>query len=110
MADITSTLINFIVSLIVSTAIIYIVTRIFAQKEGFGTAFLTALVGAIVYTIAYYFLGTGFLAAIIGGIVWLGVLTHMYDIGFLRSLLIAVIIWIGASLVSFVLPTAPGPL
>lgn len=110
MADITSVLVNFIASLIVSTVIIYIVTRIFAQKEGFGTAFMAALVGAIVYTISYFFLGTGFLAAIIGGIVWLAILTHLYNIGFLRSLLIAVIIWVAASLISFVLPTAPGPL
>ena len=50
MADLTlATLIVFLVSLVISAIIIYVVTKIFGEKEGFGTAILTAFIGAIIY-------------------------------------------------------------
>ena len=100
---------NFVVSMVVSAIIIFIVTKLLGQKQGLGSAVMTAFVGAIVYALAYYFLGTGLLAAGIGGIAWLVVLGSIYEIGWLKSLLIAIVVWIIVSLLSF-LPTVVGPL
>lgn len=110
MAELLTSALIFIISLAISTVIIYIVTRLFGQKEGVGRAFAAAIVGTVVYSLAYFFLGTGWIAAIIGGIVWLLALRALYDIGWLRALGIAVIVWIAATVVGVLLPTAPGPL
>jgi hypothetical protein len=100
----------FIIGLISSTIIIYVVTKLFGQKEGLGRAFVTAIIGAIVYSIIYFLLGNGWLAAIVGGLVWLIALRGLYDIGWLKSFAIAIIIWIAATIVGLLLPTVPGPL
>jgi hypothetical protein len=109
MADLLFTVVSFLASWIVSTVIIYIVTKIFGEKEGVGTAVLAALAGAVVYTIIYFLLG-GIVAAIIGGFAWLFVLGTMYKIGWLKSIVIAVVIWILASIAGMFLPTFAGPL
>lgn len=102
--------ITFVIGLVISTIVIYIVTKLFGEKEGIGRAFLTAIVGSIAYSVVYFLLGNGWLAAIVGGIVWLIALRGLYDIGWLKALAIAVIIWIAATVVGLLLPTAPGPL
>ena len=110
MANEVMTAILFVVGLIVSTVIIYLVAKLFKQKEGIGRAFLTALIGTIVYSIIYFIFGQGWIAAIVGGIVWLLALRGLYDIGWLKAFGIAVIVWIAAAIVGFLLPTVPGPL
>ncbi len=113
MIDVTlATVIVFFVSLVISAIIIYIVTKIFGEKEGFGTALLAALIGAIVYAAAYYLLRPelGWLASLIGGIAWLIALGALYGIGWLKALVIAVIVWIIAAIVGIFLPTMIGPL
>lgn len=107
--DISIVVLNFVISMAVSSIIIYIITKLFGEKEGLGTAVLAALVGAIIYTIAYFFLGTGLLTAVIGGIAWLITLGNLYKIGWFKSLLIAVVLWVVISVLSF-LPTVVGPL
>lgn len=102
--------ISFVIGLIVSTIIIYIVTKLFGEKEGIGRAFLTAIIGTIAYSIVYFLMGNGLVAAIVGGIIWLIALRGLYDIGWLKALVIAVIIWIAATIVGLLLPTATGPL
>jgi len=52
----------------------------------------------------------GFLASTIGGIAWLIALGSLYDIGWMKSLAIAVVIWIITNLVSLFLPTVTGPI
>lgn len=106
----TATLVGFITSLVISAIIIYFSAKLFGEKEGIGTAFLAAFIGAIVYALAYYFLGAGILAMIIGGIAWLLALGSLYSIGWLKALAIAVVIWVIASIVNYVLPTVTGPL
>ncbi|HIJ17455.1 MAG TPA: hypothetical protein HA364_06755 [Thermoplasmata archaeon] len=103
-------LIFFLFGLIVSTIIIYVVTKLLGEKEGVGTAILTALVGAVIYALVYYLLGEGLLAALIAGFVWLLALGGLYSMGWWRSLGVAIIVWIVAFLVGFILPTVVGPL
>ena len=100
----------FLVGLIVSTIIIYVITKLFGEKEGIGTAILTALVGAAIYALAYFFLGHGILAALIAGFVWLLALGSLYSIGWWRALGVAIIVWLVAFLVGLILPTVVGPL
>lgn len=100
----------FVIGLAVSTLVIYIVTKLFGEKEGIGRAFITAIIGTIVYSVIYFLLGNGWLAAILGGVVWLIALRSLYKMGWLKSLAIAVIIWIVATIVGILLPTLTGPL
>jgi hypothetical protein len=104
-----SALLTFIIALIVSTLIIYAITKVFGEKEGVSTALLAAITGTVIYTIIYYLLGRGFIAAFIAGIVWLLALQHLYEIGWIKSLAIAVVVWIAASIVGLFLPTITGP-
>jgi hypothetical protein len=113
MIDVTlATIIVFLISLVISAIIIYIVTKIFGEKEGFGTALLAAFIGAIIYAAAYYFLKPelGWIASLLGGIAWLIALGFLYGIGWLKALGIAIIIWIIAAIVGIFLPTMIGPL
>ena len=108
-----STIIVFLISLIISAIIIYFVTKIFGEKEeGFGTALLAAFIGAIIYAAAYFFLKPelGWLSSLIGGIAWLIALGSLYSIGWLKALGIALIVWIIAAVVGIFLPTMIGPL
>lgn len=107
-----TTIILFVISLFVSAIIIYIVTKILGEKEGFGTAILASFVGSIIYAGAYYFLRPefGWIASIIGGIAWLIALGLLYKIGWLKSLAIAIIVWVLAAVVNYFLPTVTGPL
>jgi hypothetical protein len=100
---------SFIIALIISTVIIYAITKLFGEKEGLFTALLAAIIGSIIYTIVSYFLGYGLLTAFIAGIFWLLALQLLYKIGWIKSLIIAVIIWIVASIVGLFLPTIGGP-
>jgi hypothetical protein len=100
----------FVIGVIISSVIIYIVTKLFGEKEGFKKAIITALIGAIVYSIAYFLLGNGFWAAITGGFVWLLSLKALYSIGWIRAFVIAFVVWIAAAITGVLLPTSPGPL
>jgi Na+/melibiose symporter-like transporter len=104
MVSYLSTLLTFVVALIISTVIIYYIAKFFGAKDSLSTAVLAALIGTAVYTIFYYVLGQGLLPAFIAGIVWLLVLQKLYTIGWLRALLIAVVIWIVTSVVGSFLP------
>ncbi len=108
--SLAATAVFFLVGLIVSTIIIFVVTKLFGEREGVGTALLTALAGAIIYALAYFFLGHGLIAALIGGFVWLLALGSLYHMGWLKAFVVAVIVWVLAAIVGFVLPTAIGPL
>lgn len=103
-------LLGFLISLVVSSLIIFLVTKLFGEKEGFGTALWAALAGSIIFTLASYFIGTGWIAALIGGVAWLIALGGLYSMGLIKSFVVALIIWALATLISHVLPTVTGPL
>jgi hypothetical protein len=104
------TVILFVIALIVSTVIIYLVTRFFGEKEDIQTALTAAVIGTIIYAVVYFLVGQGLIAAIIGGIAWLIALRTLYKIGWFKALVIAVIIWIVTAIVGWFLPTLTGPL
>lgn len=110
MAIDVSIVLSFVLSWIVSSVIIFVVTKyFFREKEGIGTAFLAALVGTIIYSVADLILGNGLIAGLFGGIAWLIALGSLYKIGWSKALVIAIVIWFCAYIVGFVLPTLLGP-
>ncbi len=59
---------------------------------------------------AYLLLGQGLLAAVIGGFFWLLALKRLYRMEWIKALAIAIVVWLIALVVGFILPTAIGPL
>jgi hypothetical protein len=100
---------TFIIGLVISTIIIYVATKLFGQKEGIVRAFVTALIGTLIYFVAYYIFGKGVISALVGGIIWLIALKVLYNIGWFKAFVIAVVVWISATVIGFLLPTVPGP-
>ena len=110
MADTLWSIFLFVIGLVISTVIIYIVTKLFGEKEGIKHAFGAALIGSVVYSVVYFIFGHGFLAAVAGGIVWLLAMKALYSFGWLRAFIIALIIWVISGIVGLIIPTGPGPL
>jgi hypothetical protein len=104
-----SAILYFLIALVISAIIIFAITSLFGEEEGFGTAVLAALVGAIVYALAFFFLGNGLLAAILGGLVWTLALGSLYNMGWLKAIVTAFVVWIVATVVGYFLPTLGGP-
>jgi len=102
-------ILGFLIGLVISTFLIYVVTKLMGEKEGLKTAFFAALLGSIMFGIVTYVFGYGFIAAAIGGIIWLISLKWLYNTGWLKAILIAVVIWIVVSIVGIFLPTFPNP-
>ena len=109
MAPIIGTVLMFIIALIISAVIIFIITKIFGETEDIKTAIIAAFIGTAIYTIIYYLIGQGLIAALIAGIVWLVALQKLYSIGWIKSLIIAIVIWIVTSIVGWFLPVLIGP-
>ena len=106
----STSIIRFLVGLLISTVVIYLVTFLLGQRRGIKLAIFTAIIGSIVYGISYILLGNGFLSAVLGGIAWLLALKSIYRMGWLRALIVAVIVWIITTVIGTLLPTAIGPL
>jgi hypothetical protein len=104
-----SSVLIFVIGLVVSTIVIYFVSRFVGTKRGLKVEFFTAIIGSLIYAIVYFLVGNGLLAAVLGGIAWLLALKGLYKIGWVHALIMAIIIWIITSLVGVLLPTAPGP-
>jgi hypothetical protein len=106
MTDISlGSVVSFVLALVISTIVIYAVAKLTGEKEGQRTAFLAAIIGTIIYIVAYFLIGNGLLAAVIAGIFWLLALKALYKIGWVKALLIAILIWILSAIVGFFLPT-----
>ncbi|MBN1167482.1 MAG: hypothetical protein JXA44_10190 [Methanospirillaceae archaeon] len=103
-------ILSFVIALVISTIIIYVVTKVLGETEGIKTALIAAVIGTVIYIVIYAILGQGLIAAFIAGIAWLIALKQLYSIGWMKSLLIAVIIWILTSIVGIFLPGLTGPL
>ena len=102
-------IISFLIGLAISTILIYIVTKLLGEKEGLKIALLAALLGSIMFGIISYIFGNGIIAAAIGGLIWLVALKWLYSTGWLKSILIAAVLWIIVSIVGVFLPTFPNP-
>ena len=66
-----SSVLIFVIGLVVSTIVIYFVSRFVGTKRGLKVAFFTAIIGSLIYATVYFLVGNGLLAAVLGGIAWL---------------------------------------
>ena len=104
------TIIVFVIGLVISTVIIYFITKVFGEREGIKYAFLAAISGSIIYGILKNLIGNNIITSIIGGALWIFVLKIIYRMKWLKALLIAFIIWGITNLIEILIPTLPGPL
>ena len=104
------TIIVFVISLVISTEIIYFITKVLGEREGIKYAFLAAISGSIIYGIFNNLIGNNIITSIIGEALWFFVLKIIYTMKWLKALLITFIIWIITSLIGILIPTLPGPL
>lgn len=101
---------GFIIGIIISTIVIYFVTKLFGEREGIKTAVIAAVIGSVIFYLGSILLGNGILAAAIVGIVWVFVLKWLYNMGWFKSIAVAVILWIITTIIGAVVPTGIGPL
>jgi hypothetical protein len=59
--------------------------------------------------VAYYIFGNGLISSLVGGVIWLVALKVFYNIGWFKAFMIAVVVWISATVIEFLLPTVLGP-
>lgn len=104
---IVSAVLVFLVSLLVGTAAIHLGARLMIDRDtGFRRAAITAVVGAIVYTVLGYSLGfIPLIGPILMLLAWIGVINWMYPGGWVTAAGIGIVAWIAAILILFALTT-----
>lgn len=97
----------FLVSLLIGTAAIHLGAQVMIDRDtGFLRAAVTALIGAIVYTLIGFFLGwIPFLGPLLMLIAWIGIINLQYPGGWGTAIGIGLIAWIVAILILFALNT-----
>jgi biotin transporter BioY len=108
MVSFGSSLIGFIIAWVISAIVVYVTSKLFGETEGFGTAIIAALVGAIIYFVMGLLL-PGIIGSLLALVGWLLALKYFYHAGWIKSALMAIVIWILATIVGLLLPTLPGP-
>jgi hypothetical protein len=90
--DIVDLLIQIVVSIIVVAPILWLVGRALAGKQNakFTDAIWIVVLGVVIGAILGVFVG-GLIAAVIMFFVWLGLIKHFFDCGWLKAFAIAVI-------------------
>jgi hypothetical protein len=108
MATTVSTVIVFVVSLLVGGAAIHLGATFALKGKDYTYAIVTALLGSLAWTgvevaLALVDVSLGSLASVLALVVWVGVVKWRYSAGWLRAGLIGVFAWIAALLVLSVL-------
>ena len=102
--NLDAVLINIIVSTIVVSPALWLSGRALVGKEKakFSDAVVTVVVGNVAGTIFGYFF-TGFLALIIQLLLWLLVVKHFFDCGWLKALAISIFAVIVFAIIAIIL-------
>lgn len=106
-AGVSGSVIAFVVSLLVSAFGIYVGGRVITDASSYVYAFVTALIGAVVWAAVALFVGAipllGILAPILALIALIWVINWRYPGGWLAAIGIALIGWLAILVVRFVL-------
>lgn len=106
---VATSVVVFIVNLVVGTFGIYVGARLIAGIDNGGRALVTALIGALVWGLASTFVGwipvVGPLLALVA---WVAVIDWRYPGGFVNAALIGFVAWLAVLLVLSVLGRALG--
>lgn len=92
MVDLISVIINLVVSVIILSPVLWLVGRwlVGKDKAKFTDAIWIVVIGTIVGVIFGYF-NLGLFGAIIMLIIWLALIKHFFDCGWLKALLVAIV-------------------
>lgn len=92
MVDIVGMIVNLVVSIIILAPVLWIVGRALVGKEKakFTDAVWIVVLGTIIGAIFGYF-NLGWIGTIIMLIVWLALIKHFFDCGWLKAFLIALV-------------------
>ncbi len=104
MVDIIGLLIQIVVAIIVVAPILWIVGRALAGKQNakFTDAIWIVVLGVIIGAIIGWLIG-GIIASIIMFFVWLGLIKHFFDCGWIKAFVIAIIAVIVFIIIAFLL-------
>ena len=102
--DILGLLIQIVVAIIVIAPILWLVGRSLAGKDKakFTDAIWIVVLGILIGAGLGYFVG-GLIAAIVMFFVWLGLIKHFFDCGWIKAFVIAIIAVIVFVIIAFVL-------
>jgi hypothetical protein len=94
----------FVVSLLVGALGIYVGARVVSDVDDYSHAIVTALVGAIVWTVVATLVGwIPLLGPLLALLAYVGVINYQYPGGWGNAIVIALIAWIAAVIVVVVL-------
>ncbi|MBX0295654.1 hypothetical protein EGH23_12270 [Halomicroarcula sp. F27] len=98
-----SAVLVFLVSLLVGVAAINLGAQVLIDRDtGYRRATVTALIGALVYTLVGFFLGwIPLLGPILMLLAWVAVINWQYPGGWATAAGIGIIAWLGAVLILF---------
>jgi hypothetical protein len=90
--DFVGLLIEIVVAIIFLAPVLWIAGRLLAGKDKakFTDAIWIVVLGVVIGAIVNYFIG-GIIAAIIMFIVWLALIKHFFDCGWIKAFIIAVV-------------------
>lgn len=101
---VVSSLVVFVVSLLIGALGIYVAARVVAGVEDYTYAIVTALLGAIVWAVVGFFLGwIPLLGPILVFIAYLAVINWRYPGSWIDALVITVAAWLTVLIVMYVL-------
>ncbi|MFC6836006.1 hypothetical protein [Halomarina ordinaria] len=106
-SGITSSVLAFLVSLLVGALSIHIGARLIIDRDvGFGRAVFTALVGAVVWALVSFFVGwIPLLGPLLAVVAWIGVINWRYPGGWGTAAAVGVIAVIAAAVVIWLVGT-----
>jgi hypothetical protein len=110
MVDLMSLAIQVIVGVIIVSPVLWLVGRAMVgkQKAKFTDAIWIVALGIIIWAIIGYLSLPGWVAAIVMVIVWLALIKHFFDCGWLKALLIAIVALVIFFVIAFVLALVLG--
>lgn len=101
---IADSLIVFVVSLVIGALGIHIGSMIALGESEFGTAVVTALIGALIWGVfAFIFGGIPLLGPLLILLAWIGVINYFYEGGWVDAAVIGIVAWVIVSLILYVL-------
>ena len=105
-------LINFVLGLIILTIVFYVAGRavVGGKRALFSDAFVISLLGTIVANVVSFFIEQSLIGLILSLIIWLLLIKHYYETGWLGALavaILAVIVYIAIWFVLFLLLAIP---
>jgi hypothetical protein len=98
-------LVRFVVGLLVGGLAIYVAARVVTGESSFGSAVVTAVVGAVAWGLTALLLGwVPLVGSLLPLVVWVGVVKWRYDVGWVEGAVVGFLAWFVSALALLVLP------